>query len=97
MRARNTVEHSKLFLIETEEKVTFHRRCNLSATEQEFQEHIEWLTKKWRTRFTCLTLRITVYKANIQEMSGCCRVLMEKLGVMLREKNPHSLINQTMR
>ncbi len=76
---------------------TFHRRCNLSATEQEFQEHIEWLTKKWRARFTCLTLRITVYKANIQAMSGCCLVLMEKLGVMLREKNPKSLINQTMR
>ena len=39
----------------------------------------------------------TDYRANIQAMSGCCRILMEELDAMLREKNPYALVYKMMR
>ena len=37
------------------------------------------------------------YRANIQAMSGYCRVLMEELDAMLQEKNPYALVYKMMR
>ncbi|EFX62026.1 hypothetical protein DAPPUDRAFT_120618, partial [Daphnia pulex] len=39
----------------------------------------------------------TDYRANIQAMSGCCRILMVELDAMLREKNPYALVYKMMR